>query len=123
MGFIARRVRHFPAAAVFKAVPIRSISFATRTPARRQRQLAATPKDLLFSFAGRGQSSRAPATLCSQFYRADVLVEDTSSYNHFAGQTENHRVRAGRRYWEMAGVQIMRCAREEPAHPPCAYLK
>jgi hypothetical protein len=52
-----------------------------------------------------------------------VLVEDTSSYYHFAGQTENHRARAREPYWEMASRSSMRCARAEPAHPPCAFLK
>jgi hypothetical protein len=57
---------------------------------------------LLFSFAGRASHRVRRQLFAHNFNRADVLVEDTSTYNHFAGQTENHRVGARRPYWEMA---------------------
>jgi hypothetical protein len=57
---------------------------------------------LLFSFAGRASHRVRRQLFAHNFDRADVLLEDTSSYNHFAGQTEKYRVRARRPYWEMA---------------------
>jgi len=82
------------------AYPVHQVCYPNPRPSAAE--LAATPKNLLFSFAGRASHRVRRQLFAHNFNRADVLVEDTSSYNHFAGQTENHRARARRPYWEMA---------------------
>jgi Exostosin family len=82
------------------AYPVHQLCYPNPRPPAAD--LAATPKDLLFFFAGRSSHRVRRQLLAHNFNRADVFVEDTSSYNHFAGQTENHRARARRPYWEMA---------------------
>lgn len=82
------------------AYPVHQLCYPNARPPAAD--LAATPKDLLFFFAGRASHRVRRQLFAHNFDRADVLIEDTSSYNHFAGQTENHRVRARRPYWEMA---------------------
>jgi hypothetical protein len=57
---------------------------------------------LLFSFAGRASHRVRRQLFAHNLNGADVLLEDTSSYNHFVGQTESHRAHARRPYWEMA---------------------
>jgi hypothetical protein len=64
-------------------------------------EVAATPKDLLFSFAGRPSHRVRRQLFAQKFNGADVLVEDTSAYYHFTGETE-HRSRSQRHYWRMA---------------------
>jgi hypothetical protein len=62
--------------------------------------IAATHKDLLFSFAGRA-SHRVRRQLFAQRFDRTVAVENTSDYYHFAGEPEN-RARARQRYWQLA---------------------
>ena len=83
------------------AYPVHQLCYPNPHPSAAE--LAATAKDLLFSFAGRASHRVRRQLFAQNFDRADVLVEDTSGYNHFAGQTENNRTRARRPYWEMAG--------------------
>jgi hypothetical protein len=64
-------------------------------------ELAATPKDLLFSFAGRASHRVRQKLFAQNCNRADVLIEDTTSYYHFTNRTED--CAPGRqRYWQMA---------------------
>lgn len=83
------------------AYPVHHLCYPNPRPSAGE--LAATRKDLLFSFAGRSSHRVRRQILAQNFNRADVLVEDTSNYNHFAGQTESHRAHARQPYWEMAG--------------------
>ena len=83
------------------AYPVHQLCYPNPCPSAAE--LAATPKDLLFSFAGRASHRVRRELFAQNFNSADVLVEDTSGYNHFAGQTENNRTRARRPYWEIAG--------------------
>ena len=63
--------------------------------------LAAVPKDLLFSFAGR-ESHRVRRRLFSlAFPRDEVVIENTSAYNHFRGG-EVDRKKARLRFWNLA---------------------
>jgi Exostosin family len=64
-------------------------------------EIAAASKDLLFSFAGRASHRVRRQLFSMNFNRADVLVEDTSSYNHFGSETENY-ARNRQRYWQTA---------------------
>jgi Exostosin family len=81
------------------AYPVHQLCYPNPCPSAAK--LAITPKDLLFSFAGRASHSVRRRLFAENFDRADVLVEDTSGYYHFVGETEN-RTRARRHYWEMA---------------------
>jgi hypothetical protein len=81
------------------AYPIHQLCYPNPRPSAAQ--IAATPKDLLFSFAGR-ESHRVRRQLFAQkFNRPDVLVEDTSRYYHFADDPGN-RARVRHDYWQMA---------------------
>jgi hypothetical protein len=82
------------------AYPVHQLCY--RNPCPSAAELEVTAKDLLFSFAGRASHHVRRRLFAQNFNSADVLVEDTSGYNHFAGQTENNRARARRPYWEMA---------------------
>src|SRR5437016_6261578 len=53
-------------------------------PCPSMAELSATPKDLLFSFAGSGSHRVRRQLFAQKFNRTDVLVEDTSAYFHFA---------------------------------------
>jgi hypothetical protein len=81
------------------AYPVHQLCYSNPRPSAAE--LAATPKDLLFFFAGRASHRVRRKLFARNFNRADVLVEDTSDYNHFAADTENG-ARAGRHYWQMA---------------------
>ena len=83
------------------AYPVHQLCYPNPGPSAAE--LATTAKDLLFSFAGRASHRVRRELFAQNFNSADVLVEDTSGYNHFAGQTENNRARARRPYWEIAG--------------------
>jgi hypothetical protein len=70
--------------------------------------MAAIPKDLLFSFAGRSSHRIRRQLLALRFPAGEVVVEDTTAYNHFAPmgmdpQTAEHRSKAQQRYWALAG--------------------
>jgi hypothetical protein len=82
------------------AYPVHQLCYPNPCPSTAE--LAAAPKDLLFSFAGRASHRVRRRLFAQNFNRADVLLEDTSGYHHFAGQSENNRTRARRGYWEMA---------------------
>lgn len=70
-------------------------------PAPSAAEIAATPKDLLFFFAGRGSHRVRRQLFAQDFGRADIVVENTSDYYHFSNEPEDH-ARAGRRYWQLA---------------------
>jgi hypothetical protein len=82
------------------AYPVHQVCYPNPRPSAAE--IAATPKDLLFSFAGRASHRVRRQLFVHNFNGADVLVQETSSYNHFDGRTENHRACARRAYWEMA---------------------
>lgn len=65
-------------------------------------ELSATPKDLLFFFAGRASHRVRRQLFARKFNRTDVLVEDTSAYNHFDGCDPESRPPARQNYWQMA---------------------
>ena len=73
------------------AYPVHQLCYPNPGPSAAE--LATTAKDLLFSFAGRASHRVRRELFAQNFNSADVLVEDTSGYNHFAGQTENNRAR------------------------------
>ena len=81
------------------AYPVHQFCYPNPPPSATE--LTATPKDLLFSFAGRCSHRVRRKLFAQNFNRADVLVEDTSSYDHFAADTKT-REDARRRYWQMA---------------------
>jgi hypothetical protein len=64
-------------------------------------EVGATPKDLLFSFTGRASHRVRRQLFAQNFNGAEVLVEDTSAYYHFADEME-HRSGSQRHYWRMA---------------------
>lgn len=64
-------------------------------------EVAATPKDLLFSFAGRPSHRVRRRLLAQRFNGSDVIIEDTSAYYHFSDKTGDHS-RSQQHYWEMA---------------------
>jgi hypothetical protein len=65
-------------------------------------ELSATPKDLLFFFAGRASHRVRRQLFAQKFNPTNVLVEDTSVYNHFDGCEPESRPLARRNYWQMA---------------------
>jgi hypothetical protein len=65
-------------------------------------ELAATPKDLLFFFAGRSSHRVRRHLFAQNFDGTDVFVQDTSAYNHFAGCEPQSRQPARRSYWQLA---------------------
>jgi hypothetical protein len=71
-------------------------------PCPSMAELSATPKDLLFSFAGRASHRVRRKLFAQKFNHADVLVEDTSAYFHFGGCEPENRAAARPRYWQMA---------------------
>jgi hypothetical protein len=81
------------------AYPVHQLCYPNLHPSVAE--LAATPKDLLFSFAGRASHRVRRQLFAKNFNRADLLVEETSGYSHFADNTEN-RARTRRHYWQMA---------------------
>jgi hypothetical protein len=81
------------------AYPVHQICYPNPRPPATE--LAAMPKDLLFSFAGRASHRVRRQLFAQNLNRADVLVEDTSTYYHFADEAEN-RACARQHYWQMA---------------------
>ena len=71
-------------------------------PCPSMEELSATPKDLLFFFAGRASHRVRRQLFAQKFNGADVLVEDTSAYFHFGGCQPASRPPARRNYWQMA---------------------
>jgi hypothetical protein len=65
-------------------------------------ELSAARKDLLFFFAGRASHRVRRQLFAQTFDGADVLIEDTSVYNHFDGCEPESRPAARRYYWQMA---------------------
>ena len=59
------------------AYPVHQLCYPNPRPSAAE--LAATPKDLLFSFAGRASHRVRRQLFAHNFNRADVLVEDTST--------------------------------------------
>ena len=104
------------------AYPVHQLCYPNPRPSAAE--LAATSKDLLFSFAGRSSHRVRRQLLAHNFSRADVLIEDTSS---LLPLRRSDRKSSCARPTALLGngqsLQNMRCAREEQAHPPCAFLK
>jgi hypothetical protein len=71
-----------------------------RNPCPPPVEMAAGPKDLLFSFAGRCCHPVRQRLFGLTFPATDVMIEDTSAYRHFDFETENREV-ARRHYWEL----------------------
>ena len=81
------------------AYPVHQLCYPNPCPPAAE--IAATPKDLLFSFTGRGSHRVRRQLFAQHFDCVDVIVENTSDYYHFVDEPE-HRARAGRRYWQLA---------------------
>jgi Exostosin family len=81
------------------AYPVHQLCYPNPCPSGVK--VAATPKDLLFCFAGRDSHRVRRQLFAQKLNRPDVLVEDTSRYYHFADDAEN-RVRVRHDYWQMA---------------------
>jgi hypothetical protein len=81
------------------AYPVHQLCYPNPPPSAAD--IAATPKDLLFSFAGRASHRVRRQLFAQRFDRAGVAVENTSDYYHFAGEPAN-RARARQRYWQLA---------------------
>lgn len=64
-------------------------------------ELAAVPKDLLFSFAGRASHPVRKRLFSLAFPRDEVVVVNTSAYNHFC-EGEVNREEARTRFWNLA---------------------
>lgn len=79
--------------------PVHQLCYPNPRPSAAE--LAATPKDLLFSFAGRASHRVRRQLFAQSLHRSDLLVEDTSGYYHFTNEPEN-RARAQPLYWQMA---------------------
>lgn len=75
------------------------VCFPNKVPAVST--INATPKDLLFSFAGRLSHPVRKRLMNLHFPSSDVLMEETSSYNHFQADPTNQQA-AKTRYWELA---------------------
>src|SRR5262249_18757251 len=81
------------------AYPVHQLCY--RNPGPSAADVAATHKDLLFSFTGRDSHRVRRQLFTQRFDRGHVVVQNTSYYYHFAGEPEN-RARARQRYWELA---------------------
>jgi Exostosin family len=62
---------------------------------------AGVPKDLLFSFAGRASHRVRRRLFALTFPRDEVVIENTSAYNHFC-DGEVNREEARTRFWNLA---------------------
>jgi hypothetical protein len=82
------------------AYPVHQLCYPNPCPSLAE--LSATPKDLLFSFAGRASHRVRRQLFAQKFNPAEVLVEDTSAYFHFAGCDPGSRPPARQNYWRMA---------------------
>src|SRR5438874_61820 len=68
------------------AYPVHQLCYPNPRPSAAE--IGATPKDLLFSFAGRPSHRVRRQLFAQNFNGADVLVEDSSAYYYFGGDTE-----------------------------------
>lgn len=81
------------------AYPMHQICFPNGVPVVSTG--SATPKDLLFFFAGRVSHPVRRRLMKLRFPESDVVMQDTSTYNHF--QTDEiNRQAAKDRYWQLA---------------------
>ena len=81
------------------AYPMHQICFPNQVPAFST--VSATPKDLLFFFAGRLSHPLRKRLMKLSFSEGDVVMQDTSTYNHFHTDEINQQM-AKARYWELA---------------------
>jgi hypothetical protein len=81
------------------AYPMHQTCFPNQVPAVST--VSATPKDLLFFFAGRLSHSLRKRLMKLRFPEGDIVMEDTSTYNHFQTDEINHQA-AKARYWQLA---------------------
>src|SRR5215217_4179087 len=81
------------------AYPVHQFCYPNPRPSTAE--IAATPKDLLFSFAGRPSHRVRRQLFAQNFDGTDITVEDTSAYYHFESDTK-HRSHSQRHYWQLA---------------------
>jgi hypothetical protein len=81
------------------AYPMHQICFPNDVPAISK--VSATPKDLLFFFAGRLSHPVRKRLMRLRFPKSNVVMQDTSTYDHF--QTDEINQQATKvRYWQLA---------------------
>jgi hypothetical protein len=81
------------------AYPMHQICFPNEVPTVST--VSATPKDLLFFFAGRLSHPVRKRLMKLRFPKSEVVMQDTSTYDHF--QTDEiNQGRARIRYWQLA---------------------
>jgi len=81
------------------AYPMHQICFPNQVPAVST--VSATPKNLLFFFAGRLSHPLRKRLMKLSFSEGDVVMQDTSSYNHFQADEISQQA-AKARYWQLA---------------------
>ena len=81
------------------AYPMHQLCFPNRVPAVSTASVA--PKDLLFFFAGRISHPVRTRLMELRFPKSDVVMQDTSNYNHFQTDEINQQVTKDR-YWQLA---------------------
>jgi hypothetical protein len=81
------------------AYPVHQLCYPNPCPPPSD--VAAVPKDLLFSFVGR-VSHQVRKRLFSLIFPSDeVVIKNTTGYNHFRGEEDNLK-KARIRYWDLA---------------------
>ncbi len=83
---------------VAAAYPMHQLSFPNPVPAGMHSKDC--PKDLLFSFAGRNSHRIRRNLFALSFPNKDVIVENTSNYNHFSIEATS-KDRCHLRYWDL----------------------
>ena len=81
------------------AYPMHQICFPNQVPAGST--VSATPKELLFFYAGRLSHPIRKRLMKLRFPEGDVVMEDTSTYRHFQADEKSQQA-AKARYWELA---------------------
>jgi len=81
------------------AYPMHQICFPNEVPAVST--VSATPKDLLFFFAGRLSHPVRKRLMKLRFPESNVVMQDTSTYNHFQTDEINQQATKAR-YWQLA---------------------
>ena len=81
------------------AYPMHQICFPNQVPAVST--VSATPKNLLFFFAGRLSHPLRKRLMKLSFSEGDVVMQDTSTYNHFQADEISQQA-AKARYWQLA---------------------
>ena len=80
------------------AYPMHQICFPNEVPAVST--VSATPKDLLLFFAGRLSHPVRKRLMKLRFPESNVVMQDTSTYNHFQADETNQQA-TKTRYWQL----------------------